>query len=83
MMILETEETEEVGQDEHLCVVILSRISCHQRFGVGRVWRVYIPTPFHSRPGKRKMSWSLFYTYVCCLVLIALHNCDVSVNFVK
>ena len=46
MMILETEETEEVGQDEHLCVVILPRISCCQRFGVGRAWRVSIPIPF-------------------------------------
>ena len=35
-IILETEETEEVRQDEHLRQLILPRISCRQRLGVGR-----------------------------------------------
>ena len=61
MIILETEETEEVRRDEHLRQVILPRISCRQRFGVSRAWRVSIPTPFHSCPGKRKMIWSLVF----------------------
>ena len=68
-IILETEETEEGRRDEHLRQVILPRISCCQRFGVSRAWRVSIPTPFHSRPGKRKMIWSLVCTYTCCLVV--------------
>ena len=42
MIILETEET------KHLRQVILARIACRQRFGVGRAWRVSIPSPFHS-----------------------------------
>ena len=47
-IILETKETEEVTRDEHLRQVILPRISCRQRFGVSRAWRVSIPAPFHS-----------------------------------
>ena len=34
--------TEEVRRDEHLRQVILPRISCRQRFGVSRAWRVSI-----------------------------------------
>ena len=45
---IETEETEEVRRDEHLRQVILPSISCRQRFGVSRAWKVSIPTPFHS-----------------------------------
>ena len=47
-IILETEETEKWRRDEYLRQVILPRISCCQRFGVGRAWRVSIPTQFHS-----------------------------------
>ena len=41
---------EEGRRDEHLRQVILPRISCRQRFGVVRAWRVSIPTPFHFIP---------------------------------